>query len=459
MFVLVILVIFFIIYILILLAFSDKTKFIKLDFNEIQPNSPFPSGFLWGAATSSYQVEGNITNNNWWEFELREKNRIRNTMHKYPDACKHIEKFEEDVKLMKEIGLNSYRFSLEWSKIQPEEKFFDDNAIRQYSDIIDLLIQNDIKPMITLHHFTNPLWFEKQGAFLNEKSTQLFLNYVKFVTEVLKDKVDLWCTINEPSIYAVNGYFTGFYPPGIRDANLTGKVLGNLLNTHAETYKLIKNISPSAQVGFVINYIIFEAPNPLNPFDVVAAKYFNQSINDSQLEFIKTGRFKFFFPFIVQHKLITNQKETFDFIGLNYYTRSFLKFRFNRKKMLEVLISESRNGHSDLNWEIYPEGLYRALLKIRKFTGKHIYITENGIADSSDSKRSDFIKDHLLVTKKALEDGFDIRGYFHWSLLDNYEWGHGFDAKFGLIKVDFETQKRNLKSSAYTYSDLIKSNS
>lgn len=442
------------IYFFLIIILRDKTSSIKVNINSINKPTFFPKNFLWGSATSSYQVEGYIKNNNWWEFEEKNnKNNIK-SMHNFPQACMHRDKYKEDIQLMKEIGLNSYRFSLEWSRIEPEENFFDNEAIEHYSNVIDELIKNNIKPMITLHHFTNPLWFEKKGAFLNPDSTDIFLKYVNKVVNAYKDKVELWCTINEPSIYAVNGYFTGLYPPGLKDAKLTAKVYAKLLEIHSETYNLIKSVCPVSQVGLVINYIIFEPPHPLNLFDVVASRFFNESINNSQLEYLKSGKFKFFFPFIVNEQFISKNKDSFDFIGLNYYTRSFLKFRFNRKKMLEILITESKNGHSDMNWEIYPEGLYRALCFIKKYSNKPIYITENGIADYTDKKREAFIRDHIAVINKALEDGFDIKGYYYWSLLDNYEWGFGFDVKFGLIDVDFNTQERKIKHSSKIFRQI-----
>jgi beta-glucosidase len=444
------------VYFLLLFFYKDKSITININSLNYIEDFKFPKNFLWGTSTSSYQIEGNIRNNNWWFFENNVSKKKIKTMHQYPQSCLHWEKYKEDIQIMKEIGLNSYRFSLEWSRIQPEENIYDESAIQHYSDIIDELIKNDIKPMVTLHHFTNPIWFEKKGAFLNVEASEIFLKYVEKVVITFKDRIELWCTFNEPSIYALNGYFTGLYPPGLKDAKKAAKVYGNILKTHNQTYNLIKSISPASQVGLVINYIIFEAPHSLNLFDVIADWFLNESINDSQLKYLQTGEFRFFFPLIVNEKMTTDHKESFDFIGLNYYTRSYLKFRLNKKKMFEVLISESKNGHSDLNWEIYPEGLYRALNRIKKYTDKPVYITENGIADTLDTKRSEFISDHIKVLIKALSDGYDIRGYYYWSLLDNYEWGFGFDAKFGLVEVDLDTQERKIKKSAKTYSEFIK---
>lgn len=442
-------------YFFLLFFYKDKSITINLNALNNIDDFRFPKNFLWGTSTSSYQIEGNIRNNNWWLFEANIQKKKIKTMHQYPESCLHWEKYKEDIQIMKRIGVNAYRFSLEWSRIQPEENVFDENAIQHYSDIIDELIKNDIKPMVTLHHFTNPIWFEEKGAFLNDEASKLFLNYIEQVIKAFKDRIELWCTFNEPSIYALNGYFTGLYPPGQKNVKIAAKVYGNILRTHSQVYNLIKSISPTSQVGLVLNYIIFEAPHPFNIMDVIAARYLNESINDSQLKYLQTGEFKFFFPLIVNEKFSTNHKESFDFIGLNYYTRSFLKFRLNKKKMFEVLISESKNGHSDLNWEIYPEGLYRALYRIKKFTDKPIYITENGIADALDTKRGKFITDHLNVLIKAIADGYDIRGYFHWTLLDNYEWVDGFDAKFGLVEVNLHTQERKIKESAKIYSEII----
>lgn len=445
-----------------LFYFANPPNNIRLDFDRLGEDSThFGSNFLWGTATSAHQVEGNCINNNWFQFESAVDEHGNPKIlegQKAGIACDHWHRYKEDIQLMKDLSLNAYRFSIEWSKIEPKPGEFDEAALDHYEQVVDELLANDIEPMVTLHHFTNPIWFEEQGAFLQEDSPYIFARFVEHVVQRLGPKVKLWCTINEPSIYAINGYFTAEWPPAVEDPQKAAVVFRNLLRAHTEAYTVIKVIEPEDQVGLVVALAIYDPPNRWNILDVYIAHLLNKNMNESQLKYLKEGKFDFSMPGLVSETYDSGIKDAFDFIGLNYYTRFFQKFNpFGDQQFVEVTKASSENL-TDMGWEIYPEGLYRALMMITNFTSKPIYITENGIADESDTKRAKFIQDHLLVVNKAIDEGMNIKGYFYWSLIDNFEWANGFDKRFGLYHVNYNTLERTLREGSLRYLDIITSN-
>jgi beta-glucosidase len=414
--------------------------------------------FLWGSATAAYQVEGNCTNNNWFQFEsaVNESGQphILNRQ-KAGIACDHWRRYKEDIQLMKALSLNAYRFSIEWSKIEPRPSEFDENALDHYEQVVHELLSNGITPMVTLHHFTNPIWFEERGAFVQDESPYIFGRFVEHVVRRLGSGVKLWCTINEPSLYAVNGYFIADYPPAVKEPQKAVIVFRNLLRSHTEAYNIIKRFEPQAQVGLVIAVIIHDPPNKWNLIDVITANLLNKNLNASHLEYLVKGYFNFSIPGVASSSYTTDFKELFDFVGLNYYTRFFRRFKpFGNEQFVEVMHSPPENL-TDMGWEIYPEGLYRALRLISSYTSKAIYITENGIADESDTKRAKYIEDHLLILNRAIADGMNIKGYFYWSLMDNFEWTHGFEKRFGLYHVDYHSQERTLREGSRKYLEMI----
>jgi beta-glucosidase len=390
-----------------------------MDLNNLK-DAPWKFGkdFLWGSATSSHQVEGNCTNNNWYEFESavdeQGRPRILNGQ-KAGLASDHWNRYREDVRLMKELSLNAYRFSVEWSKIEPEPGRFDDAALDHYEQVVTELTTNGIEPMVTLHHFTNPLWFEEQGAFLQENSPDIFAAFVEKVVHRLGAKVRLWCTVNEPAVYAMMGYFYAGFPPAVKDPKHVGIVLRNMLRAHTAAYQLIKNLEPQAQVGLVPAVDLHDPLNRWNLLDVMASRTLNRSLNESHFNYLVDGLFKFSLPGAARVSYKSNDKDAFDFIGLNYYKRYFHKFKLFDGEHITNVNKTPQEKLTDMGWEIYPAGLYRALKMITRFTSKPIYITENGIADDSDTKRAGFIEDHLRVLNKAVTDGMNVKGYFFWS--------------------------------------------
>jgi len=448
-----------VLYLSILFLFSNRRVNVHLDLNRLK-DTPWKIGkdFLWGSATSSHQVEGYCTNNNWYKFESavdeQGKPRILNGQ-KAGIASDHWNHYEEDIRLMKALSLNAYRFSVEWSKIEPEQGKFDEKALDHYEQVVGELLANGIEPMITLHHFTDPLWFEAQGAFLQENSPEIFASFVEKVIVRLGPKVKLWCTINEPSVYSLQGYFKTHFPPAVKDPQNVGRVFLNLLLAHTAAYQCIKKLQPQAQVGLVAALVIYDSPNWWNLLDVMLARSFNRSMNASHLAYLVHGFFSFSLPGTARVSYTNDIKDAFDFVGLNYYTRFFQKFTLSGDGRSREVTKARPEKLTDMRWEIYPEGLYRCLKFITGYTAKPIYITENGIADDSDTKRAGFIEDHLNVLNKAVADGMNIRGYFYWSLLDNFEWAWGFERRFGLYHVDYATQKRTLREGSKKYPEMI----
>jgi len=449
-----------IVYIILVLSLRDRLLNLKFDFAKLKQDPlRFGKDFLWGSATSSHQIEGNCTNNNWYQFEsavdAQGKPRILNGQ-KAGLCCDGWNLYKEDVQLMKALSLNAYRFSVEWSKIEPRQGEFDQAVLDHYEKEVDEMLANGIEPMVTLHHFSNPIWFEDKGAFLQDDSPEIFTRFVERVVNKLGPKVKFWCTINEPAVYAFLSYFNAEFPPALNDAVKTARVLRNMLLSHTAAYNAVKKIRPDAQVGLVVHVALYDPPNRWSLVDILIARMLNNNINNSHFEYLVNGRFDFNLPGMVSEKFRGEQKDAFDFIGLNYYTNHFRVFKpFGKEQFVEIM-KVPPEKLTDMGWAIYPEGMYRSLKLIASYTPKPIYITESGIADAADTRRAKYIEDHLLVINKAIADGMNVKGYLYWSLLDNFEWAHGFEARFGLYHVDFATRKRTLYEGSRKLTEIIK---
>ena len=404
-------------------------------------------------------MEGGSTANNWIAFEDARDVNGRPCIaggQRSGRACEHWERYRDDIRLMTDIGLNAYRFSVEWSKIEPQEGSIDQEVLRHYEDMVDALLAADVTPMLTLHHFTNPLWFEKRGGFLSEGSPETFTRFARVVYERLAGRVPLWCTINEPAVFAVNGYFTGEFPPAHHSVRSAATVLRNLLRTHSAVYASCKAINPTPAIGMATNMFVYEPASSWNPFDVAIARIADRNLNDAILEYLVHGRFRFGFPGVVRERIDASADHGCDFIGLNYYTRFFLHWSPLRPRVVLPVTKASAGSITDMGWEIHPEGLGQMLDRIKGMTSKPVYVTENGLADDSDTLREAFINDHLAVLEKKVAEGLDLRGFFFWTLMDNFEWAHGFTKRFGLYQVDFDTQKRTLRTGSGAYREYIR---
>ena len=382
----------------------------------------FPKGFLWGSATSAYQVEGGINNCNWSDFKNAGV------------ACDHYNRYKEDFDLLKKLNQNAYRLSIEWSRIEPKEGEFNEKEIEHYRKVLSALKEREIVSFVTLYHFTVPLWFEKKGGWLNCKSSEYFGRYVKEMVGSLEGYVDFWTTINEPLILASNSYFTGEWPPREKSFLKTIKVVKKLIQAHKKAYNVIHQAKREAKVSIAKSNIFFEPHHKK-----VATKLLVKEANHFWNEYF-----------------LNSIKKELDFIGLNYYFHHRLKFSLSHPRNW-VGYNDNKKV-TDIGWEIYPEGIYRVLKDLRKYD-LPVYITENGLADAQDKFRRDFIRDHLCWIHKAIEEGIDIRGYFYWSLIDNFEWAKGYTPRFGLVEIDYNTLERKPRSSASYYARICKDNS
>lgn len=450
-----------ILYVTALMYWQRKFPELRWDWDEIEVNDiKFPSNFLWGVATAAHQVEGNCDNNNWsaWEnaVDAAGQPRIKRGQ-KAGLACDHWNRYREDIKLMQALSVKAYRFSVEWSKIEPNEGEVNAAAMRHYREVCEELQSAGIQPMITLHHFTQPLWFDRSGAFEQENNIPLFVRFCENVFQALHDLVPIWCTINEPEVYAAQGYFTGIFPPGKKDANAAGLVLKNLLEAHVQAYHALKRLpgGAQAQIGFAKNVFQFDPYRYWHPGDWILSRRLNLLFNDSIFDFFNAGHFKFHTPGLVKVEHHNSAAvRALDFIGLNYYSHFHVKLKWDRTTPFTFACPPNQIL-TDMPFAVYPEGFYRAVKEISRLNAP-IYVTENGIADAKDDRRELFIRRYLYALSQALKAGEDVRGYFYWSLLDNFEWAEGYDMKFGLYEVDFATQKRKLREGARGFVEIVK---
>ncbi len=392
-------------------------------------NFIFPKGFFWGAATSAHQVEGgNI--NDWSEWERRNaKIKSQNAklyppaggwpdyiLKNYPNplqeenyisgrACDHYNRFQEDFDIAKSLGHNAHRFSIEWSRIEPEEGKFNEKEIEHYRKVIRALKERGMEPFVTLWHWAIPVWFSEEGGWSSKRSVEYFSRYAgRMVIEF--SNVKFWVTLSEANVYSAHGYWQGDWPPEKHSTINYLKVNRNLARAHCKVFTIIKKVIPDAHVGVTQLFI-----------------YFSRS------------RIK---SFAWNHLFLKYINSSLDFIGVDYY--------FSDRKTSKV--SEF------LQWSIDPEGLHHVLRAAARYK-KPIYVIENGIADAQDRSRSEYIRNHIDAVRLSIVTGVDVRGYFYWSLLDNFEWDKGFWPRFGLVEVDYRTMERKIRTSAYEYKKII----
>ncbi len=399
------------------------------------PTFNFPKDFLWGTSTSAYQIEGGITND-WSEWEQSSARMLElKKSGKNPNdficgqACDSYNRWREDIELLKNLSCNAYRFGVEWARIEPEPGKYQLKEIEHYRQILKELKKNNLKTVLTLWHWTMPVWVVREGGWENKKTIKCFSRYVDLVVKELGNYVDYWVVLNEPLIHAFNGHLIGKFPPQKKSILAAIRVLHNLAHGHSIAYDIIHKYYPGAQVSItqIVNY--FEPAHKhclVEKFLVSLAHYF---WNDWFLEKVK-------------NKL--------DYIGVDYYFHDRIIWHPPFRKNLNKRVS-------DLGWEIYPAGIYHIIKYLHKFK-KPILILENGLADASDKYRADFIREHLYYVWQAIDDGVDVRGYFYWSLLDNFEWALGFAPRFGLYETDYKTFTRRPRPSAKVYAKICKSN-
>ncbi len=407
----------------------------------------FPDGFFWGAATAAHQVEGGM-HNDWSEWEKKNAERLARASeasftwnphwqkfraeatnpNNYISgaACEHYRRFTEDFDLAQSLHHNAHRFSIEWARIEPTEGVFDEHEIEHYQEVIRALRERGIEPFVTLLHFTLPLWLAEQGGVQSRAFPQLFARYAEKVVQALGADVRFWITINEPDVYAGGAYLKGIWPPMHRNLFSFFSAQKKQAEAHRLAYTAIKKISPQAQVGIAKHNIWFEAAR-------------NAPINRLLKKLADSVWNEWFLRKIVAHQ---------DFIGVNHYHHHLIDWGYNKNR---------NEIQTDFGWEYYPESLYHVLSELKHY-GKSLYVTENGLADASDTLRQKFIPAALSALHRAIADGADVRGYLYWSLLDNFEWDKGFFLRFGLIAVDRTTQTRTIRPSALAYAQVCQQN-
>ena len=419
---------------------------------------PFPKDFKWCVATAAHQIEGNNTLNDWWAWEHLTPSKIKNN-EQSGLADDHWNRVGEDTELLSDLGVTDYRFSIEWSRIEPKEGQFSPEAINHYKYEINELKKKGISPMVTLHHFTSPQWFAKKGGWANPDSPKMFERFVHYTRLELGETVEQWITFNEPMVLLAGGDISGVFPPGITDWKKIQAPLKNILLAHAKAYKELHQ-NAKAQVGIAHHLRIMDPYNKHNPIEMFLANKLALAFNWTILNALKTGFVKLNVPTKINyHESIPEIKNTQDFIGVNYYSRDLIQFTPHQKDAITLKVN-MKNPKSDLGWEIYPEGMYDILKEVHhKFKNLPLFITENGIADKEDKFRSQFLVDHLYEVQQAIQDGVPVKGYCHWSLYDNFEWAEGFAPRFGLFNIDYQTLKRTPRESALLYHDIIFKNS
>lgn len=395
----------------------------------------FPPSFLWGAAISSYQTEGANYNSDWYVFE-KEKN-----IQPAARATNHYELFPQDFKLAKELNLGAVRLSFEWARICPKPGIYLEEEINHYKETIQTLKILGLKPFVTLHHFTNPIWFAKSGGFKLPKNVDYFLEYLKKIVEEFKDDIQDWLIFNEPLVYVYNGYICGRWAPGVKSIRSAGKVSRNIISAYIEGYKEIKNIykeNDAISYVSITNHIRKFSPCPVFNFGQNSiSAYFKDKISN--------------FDIITY----LSKRSCLDYLAVNYYCKEYVKFSGLVGAECKHQFHRERKNY--LGWYICPQGFYELLKKLKVYN-LPIYIMENGTAEADDSLYKEYLFSHLKCVGKAIAEGVDIKGYFWWSLIDNFEWDYGFGPKFGLIDVNYGTFERRIKPFAYAYAKICKEN-
>lgn len=421
----------------------------------------FPKGFWWGVATSSYQIEGAVREGGRgetiWDRFSHTPGKVHGG-HTGDVACDHYHRYVEDIRLLQSLGVNAYRFSVAWGRIMPQGKGqINLTGLDFYERVVDELLAADIRPFLTLYHWDLPQALQDLGGWANRDSIGWFTEYADVVSRRLGDRIGWYATFNELEVIAYRGHLQGRHAPGIQNPKIAYQVAHHLMLAHAEAVPLLRNNAPEAQIGVVVNQNYVEPADESHEEEAILEDAIK---NRWFMDPILLGKYP---AEAVEHLGDTLQGiETeeiaaaavpLDFLGLNYYSRTMVGQHPSQR--LPV---------TQMGWEIYPDGLVYLLQRLKDYNAPPIYITENGAAFADappqngiveDAARVDYFEGHLDALSRAIDSGVDVRGYFAWSLLDNFEWSFGYSRRFGLVYVDFATQQRTLKRSAHFYRDFI----
>jgi len=418
--------------------------------------SAFPEGFLWGAATAAHQVEGGNDGNDWWDWE-QVPGRIADGT-RSADACGWwTGRAESDLSAAAAMGHNAHRMGLEWSRLEPEDGRFDDAAFARYAAILDHLHGLGMQAMVTLHHFTLPRWAAARGGWGWPALAGRLGRLAQECGRRLGGRVDLWATINEPSVLGLGGYATRMWPPGRGSVPAYLGALRAMLAGHAAAFAALRRADPATPVGIVLNAPRFEPARPGHPADRAAAAFQDWMLTGMLLRALDTGRLPP--PLSVTGRRVPGLARAFDFLGLNFYGR--FDVRVDPRAPATGFVRHVQPGtvrSERVDWgRPSPEGLADQLVRLSALRVP-LYVTEHGVRDADDALRPDVIRGGVRGMADAIRRGADVRGYFHWSLIDNFEWAEGWSSRFGLIAVDPATQARTPRPSAGVYAAICRAN-
>ena len=426
--------------------------------SDTRKDSVFPKGFLWGGSTASHQVEGG-THNQWTVWELENAKRLAASaeerlswMPKWEQVKEHAEDpdnyisgkgidhyhlYKLDFDIAKKLNLNSFRFGIEWSRVEPEEGVWDVEEFQHYRDYIAALLKRDLEPVLNIWHWTMPTWFTDKGGFEKRQNIVYFEQFIrKLCQELPIKKLRYVITFNEPNVYASFGYLTGEWPPNKKNVLSFMKVYYNLAVAHRRAYKILKRANHRLQVGVAAQLANIQPKRPQNLFDMFATRWMRYSWNWWFLNRIRKYQ---------------------DFVGFNYYFTDYYQFNHPKHWRHEGLIARKNpeEPKNDLGWYMEPEGLHPLLVRVWAHYKKPIMVTENGLTDQDDEQRQWWLEETIVALERALSEDVDVIGYQHWSLLDNFEWAYGWWPKFGLVEVDRKTMKRKVRPSAKYLAERI----
>jgi beta-glucosidase len=418
----------------------------------------FPKGFLWGVSTSAHQVEGGNLCNQWSAWEAQ--GRIRDGS-RCGSACDWWNRPEYDLDLAQQMGLNALRVSVEWSRLEPEEGCWKTDALARYYRLLSALQRRGIRPFVTLHHFTHPQWFEARGGFLAPDAIEAFSRFVYRTVEALREVCADWVTINEPNVYCAFGYLAGEFPPGKKgDLRASLQTLSRMARCHAAAYRIIHALQPPANVGWAQNYVVFQAGSARYR-DRVAARICEQLFNQSFFDLLQTGRLRA--PWDRFGENAPEAQDKLDFVGLNVYNRLHISLDSQARQTLfaRMFVPEhlpQGDPAAECPYgECFPEVVSHAVGYAAQL-GRPIYILENGVPDRQDRLRRWLLVNVAQRLHQLIEAGYDIRGYFHWTLVDSFEWAEGWRLRFGLYELDTASQERRPRPSAELYAQIVQAN-
>jgi len=428
-------------------------------------NLSFPDGFLWGSATAGHQIEGDNVHSNWWAWE--QEGRV-NDGTKSGRACDYWNRFADDHSLMQAHGHNVFRLGLEWSRIEPEPGRFDADAIAHYRAILDDLQRRGIRVCLTLNHWVVPAWFADAGSWTAAGALDHWERFVRRVVPEVGDLVDLWVTLNEPMVPVLAGYLAGYHPPCRRNPLEAARVFTRLLHAHARAYAIIHELVDRAADGGAVQVGYAGAYQHVEPFHATGfwraletplAALIRRISFDAWDRSVHSGFVAAPFGY---GQSVPGLKGSYDFLGVNYYMRISAQLGPGTLSNVKSggYVAPAGIEMTEMGWQVYPPGFYAVLMDLHRRFGKPLYITENGCCDSGDEVRRRYLLSHWAMMARAIQDGCDLRGYMHWTFVDNFEWREGFEKKFGLFAMDpLDPQlERVPRQSAEMFREVIAAN-